>query len=752
MDHPNAPPESSTRLWPAVVATIGIAAVIGIAAAVIFGRDMFGINASIGKQGQTGSTVAAPVQLQPVTFRNPESFTDSIVSISDDELITLAASAMGDSHPEGDLSGDTSLLYATVPGRKICDRSLLSNALAANEELRVAWAEAAGVAPEQAAATVSTLHPVILRSDTAVTNHSYRDGSASEFQAILQAGTPVLIDASGTPRVQCSCGNPLGEPKSADAVEFEGERWEHFDDSSVLRVKPSTTPVEQITALNLTDGSETQVRTSPDAVLDGYLVVDDSGTSVVDETGAATLVMDESPGTVFDDGDGGLVFTRGPVDVFAYSGGTEPRRSTDRGIWRLEAGSTEAEELIPPVDGQSWNQLLAVGNIGGRELVVYARLHMEAVENGLNPTPTGDLVSYDIDNGEEEVIAPEIFGWESGVGVVSIAGNRLAFESGYSSPSWSVFDADLNRLPSQCSEADNSDVDFLDSNCPRDAVLDQDGNLVFLSSQLTEDYLDVEELITIDPLTGNRVGAAPLQIPGPGQESSNSPIQATADRIMAARHAYPDGSPIVNETFVVDRASGALVPFAAELSDSTRWIWKLTAPLVRPAAGSTAVTQEATGVDAIDPLNADYPAAICGKYSADGRVSLIDGSGQTSTDVADSGYAGIELGTSSWDLVDVDGNGTAELVIAPMCNGGGSGYSTPLAALTVGQDGQLTVVGEVLEEYGRGSEAISIVEAVDDATVLVGGDRWVQNDPSCCGSEQFEQKWRMDGARWTRVS
>lgn len=752
MDHPNAPPESSTRLWPAVVATIGIAAVIGIAAAAIFGRDIFGITASIGKKGQTGSAVAAPVQLQPVTFRNPDSFTDSIVSISDDELITLAASASGGTRPEGDLSGDTSLLYATVPGGKICDRSLLSNALAANEQLRVAWADAAGVAPEQAAATVTSLHPVILRSDTAVTNHSYRDGSVSEFQAILQAGTPVLIDSSGTPRVQCSCGNPLGEPRSGDSVEFEGEQWDGFDDTSVLRVRPSAAPVDQVTALNLNDGSETPVRTTPDAVLDGYLVVDDSGTSVVDETGASTLVMDESPGTIFDDGEGGLVFTRGPVDVFAYSGDAEPIRSTDRGIWILRAGSTEAEELIAPVDSKTWNRLLAVGNIGGRELVVYARLHMEVVETGFNPTPTGDLVAFNIDSGEETILAPEIFGWESGVGVVSIAGNRLAFESGYSSPSWSVFDANLNRLESRCSDVDNSDVDFLDMNCPRDAVLDHDGNLVFLSSQLTEEYLDFEELITLDPLSGSRVGAAPLQLPGTGQESSNSPIQATADRIIAARHAYPDGSPIVDESFVVDRASGALLPFTAEFSDSTRWIWKLTAPLVRPASAPTTVTQPPTGVDAIDPLNADYPAAICGSSAPEGLITLRDGLGENAADPMSMDYVGIELDSDGWTRVDVDGDGTMELVMAPTCNWGGSGYWTPLVALTVGEDGRLAIVGEVLEEHGRGSEAIVTVEASDDATVLVGGGKWDESDALCCPSAQFEQKWRMDGAKWSRVS
>lgn len=42
-----------------------------------------------------------------------------------------------------------------------------------------------------------------------MTNHSLRNGVAAPFQAILQAGTAVLVDRYGTPVVRCFCGNPL---------------------------------------------------------------------------------------------------------------------------------------------------------------------------------------------------------------------------------------------------------------------------------------------------------------------------------------------------------------------------------------------------------------------------------------------------------------------------------------------------------------------------------------------------------------
>ena len=72
--------------------------------------------------------------------------------------------------------------------------------------------------PEQVGPFLGSLTPVTLRTDTAVTNHGFRDGSATAFQSVLQAGTGVLVDAQGLPRVRCYCGNPLGEKKVSEFV------------------------------------------------------------------------------------------------------------------------------------------------------------------------------------------------------------------------------------------------------------------------------------------------------------------------------------------------------------------------------------------------------------------------------------------------------------------------------------------------------------------------------------------------------
>src|SRR4051794_41934788 len=57
-----------------------------------------------------------------------------------------------------------------------------------------------------------TLTSVTLRSDTAVTNHGFRNDRASPFESVLQAGTAVLANEYGVPRGRCACGNPPKPP------------------------------------------------------------------------------------------------------------------------------------------------------------------------------------------------------------------------------------------------------------------------------------------------------------------------------------------------------------------------------------------------------------------------------------------------------------------------------------------------------------------------------------------------------------
>lgn len=82
---------------------------------------------------------------------------------------------------------------------------------------------------------VFELTPVTLRFDTWVTNHGYFDGRATPIQSVLQAGTAVLVDAYGVPRVKCYCGNPLLPPRRFRPV-YRGQRWGSFDPRRVIVV------------------------------------------------------------------------------------------------------------------------------------------------------------------------------------------------------------------------------------------------------------------------------------------------------------------------------------------------------------------------------------------------------------------------------------------------------------------------------------------------------------------------------------
>jgi hypothetical protein len=97
----------------------------------------------------------------------------------------------------------------------VCDRELLIRSLIARPDRLREWARVLGVTPtsREVASYIRRLRPVTLTRDTRVTNHSFVDGRAVEFQSILQAGTAVLVDQDGVPGARCRCGNPLLEPK-----------------------------------------------------------------------------------------------------------------------------------------------------------------------------------------------------------------------------------------------------------------------------------------------------------------------------------------------------------------------------------------------------------------------------------------------------------------------------------------------------------------------------------------------------------
>ena len=146
--------------------------------------------------------------VQTVTFQEPEDrgpdpFTEP-ADVEGAETVR-ASSGRGSGGSEGDQP------FGGSGSNRVCDRDRLLRFLRANPERMRVWARSVGVAPRFTAVKkyIAKLHPVTLTRDTRITNHAFRGGRAVPFQAILKAGTAVLVDRHGAPVVRCYCGNPL---------------------------------------------------------------------------------------------------------------------------------------------------------------------------------------------------------------------------------------------------------------------------------------------------------------------------------------------------------------------------------------------------------------------------------------------------------------------------------------------------------------------------------------------------------------
>lgn len=156
------------------------------------------------------------------------------------------------------LQGDTANLFAGDPNRDACDKDQLIAALSEDAALGRAWGSVHGLSPPEIVGFIENLTPVFLTNDTRVTNHGYRSGDFVARNATLQAGTAVLIDARGVPRVRCVCGNPLVEPTPVAEAATVGEPWAGYDQGDVTVIVPAAAAFDEITLIDITTGSSYQ--------------------------------------------------------------------------------------------------------------------------------------------------------------------------------------------------------------------------------------------------------------------------------------------------------------------------------------------------------------------------------------------------------------------------------------------------------------------------------------------------------------
>lgn len=152
---------------------------------------------------------SADKDVQTVSFQEPEDpgpdpFTPP-ADLEGDETVRVSSSGGSQDGSDGNQP------FGGSGSNRVCDRDKLIRFLKANPDRMREWARVLGVSPSFNAVKryIAKLHPVTLTRDTQVTNHAFRGGRAVPFQAILKAGTAVLVDKYGTPVVRCYCGNPL---------------------------------------------------------------------------------------------------------------------------------------------------------------------------------------------------------------------------------------------------------------------------------------------------------------------------------------------------------------------------------------------------------------------------------------------------------------------------------------------------------------------------------------------------------------
>ncbi|MFJ6836811.1 DUF6777 domain-containing protein [Streptomyces sp. NPDC091209] len=206
-------------------------------------------------KASNGST-GGELFLQPVAERGPDPFTASTdTSAETGPPVTRTPQSTPTGTPDvRTFSGATPGLYGGTRNTGSCDVEKQIRFLGADRARTRAFAEVSGISPGSVPEYLRQLTPVVLRADTGVTNHGFGDGQATGFQAVLQAGTAVLVDNRGVPRVRCACGNPLGRPTAIDGnPDTRGRPWSGYRPAQVVMVTPAPVVITDLTIVDVHD-------------------------------------------------------------------------------------------------------------------------------------------------------------------------------------------------------------------------------------------------------------------------------------------------------------------------------------------------------------------------------------------------------------------------------------------------------------------------------------------------------------------
>ncbi|MGI5141787.1 DUF6777 domain-containing protein [Streptomyces sp. CA-106110] len=197
------------------------------------------------------------VFLQPFEASDPDSFTDSTVrsAASPRPVTRLPESTVDEALSAArSVSGATPGLYGGTRSAPSCDIERQIALLTADATKARAFAQAAGIDQASLRDRLRGLTSVVLRADTLVTLHGLRDGQATARQSVLEAGTAVLVDNRGVPRVRCAGGNPISEPARLQGTPaIQGRPWSGYRPGQVVVVTPAPQTILNIMIINIED-------------------------------------------------------------------------------------------------------------------------------------------------------------------------------------------------------------------------------------------------------------------------------------------------------------------------------------------------------------------------------------------------------------------------------------------------------------------------------------------------------------------
>ncbi|MDH6246234.1 DUF6777 domain-containing protein [Mycobacterium sp. OTB74] len=154
-------------------------------------------------------------------------------------------------------------LYGATDRASSCNAAAVANYLDSHSDEARVWSRTFSIEPQQVPAYLNTLTPVVLNVDAWVTAHRYANTGSVPFQTVLQAGTPVMIDPVGVPRVHCKSGSPLKPPANTNLAKLDdvrGMAWPNYAPEKVVAVAYSAggagSPVSEFSVLDLGSAEE----------------------------------------------------------------------------------------------------------------------------------------------------------------------------------------------------------------------------------------------------------------------------------------------------------------------------------------------------------------------------------------------------------------------------------------------------------------------------------------------------------------